>query len=618
MDPIEFMEHEELLRFFHRHKTEMSLMENPQTLLNQLRDYNLIPEDRYKKVSRMRSKANMKNGMYDLLDWLERERSDHIGLFWRCVFKDSILNQYVTLQKLRNSLLDGSFQFEPKLPEKLEKEETEGKRKEPSEEENGKENSVKKKKKNKTRSVGEEDDDEEQAGPSGQAAPAQKKKSKKLCFSSPLKRGEKGNIWTWDIFKDQIPVTCGDKEGFLNRQRLAKGEKCIAVGRQWYTPGEFEKFAGKASCKNWKLNICCEGTTLGKLIQEGHLKVKNFKRRTKAKKSLFSDRVPTGEGDDDFDEEEQDSSSDRQNSTNTTEEEDDAGEQTEEQSDDREDVHKTVFKVTCGDVAAMLHKERFVSGILGKCIRTEKSWMTPVDFVKEVLCETDVSWKKDIICEGKPLGDLIEKKILSCHSLFCDCRLCAPDSEDLDDQKNDDECWICRREGKLVQCDYCPRSFHQTCHLPHVEDAILEDDQPWMCMFCVFTKYKESFSSMETTAAALSCNISEHMLQCQYLLLHLYNTDQQQIFATNPTLYLSDQTTVVTTPMWFGRVAEKLQEKQYQTVGDFVSDVHLIFTNCASYNRDNPEFTAMGVTLKEFFDREFENAFKIQEETADS
>ncbi|XP_029998105.1 nuclear body protein SP140-like protein [Sphaeramia orbicularis] len=407
--------------------------------------------------------------MYDLLDWLERERSDHIDLFWRCVFEESILNQYVTLQKLRNSLLD-------------------------------------------------------------------------VCR--------------------------------------------------------------EASCRNWKQSIRCEGTTLGKLIQEGHLKVKSYKRSTKAKKSLFSDRVLTvsaGEGDDDFDEEEQDSSSDRQSSTNTTEEEDDAGEQTEEQSDDREDVHKTVFKVTCGDVAAMLHKKRFASGILGKCIRTEKSWMTPVDFVKEV-CETDVSWKKDITWEGKPLSDLIEKNILSCHSLLCTCRLCAPDSEDLDNQKNDDECWICRseEEAELVQCDYCPRSFHQTCHLPHVEDAILEDDRPWMCTFCVFTNTKELFSSVETTAAALSCNISEHMLQCQYLLLYLYNTDQQQIFATNPTLYLSDYTTVVTTPMWFGRVAEKLQEKQYQTVGDFVSDVHLIFTNCASYNRDNPEFTAMGVTVKEF------------------
>lgn len=48
MDPMDFLEPEELLRFFHCHKTEMSCMENPHTFLSQLRDHNLIPESRYK------------------------------------------------------------------------------------------------------------------------------------------------------------------------------------------------------------------------------------------------------------------------------------------------------------------------------------------------------------------------------------------------------------------------------------------------------------------------------------------------------------------------------------------------------------------------------------------
>lgn len=48
MDPLDFLESYELLQFFHCNKTVMSCMENPHTFLSQLRDYNLIPEDRYK------------------------------------------------------------------------------------------------------------------------------------------------------------------------------------------------------------------------------------------------------------------------------------------------------------------------------------------------------------------------------------------------------------------------------------------------------------------------------------------------------------------------------------------------------------------------------------------
>lgn len=45
-----------------------------------------------------------------------------------------------------------------------------------------------------------------------------------------------------------------------------------------------------------------------------------------------------------------------------------------------------------------------------------------------------------------------------------------------ENQRNDDECWICKSEGedRLVICDACPRSYHQKCHLPQIEDAICE------------------------------------------------------------------------------------------------------------------------------------------------
>ncbi|XP_076609359.1 uncharacterized protein LOC143334438 isoform X2 [Chaetodon auriga] len=616
MDPLDFLESEELLRFFRCHKTEMSLMENPQTFISQLRDHNLMPEDKYKKMSRMKSKDNKREALYDVLDWLERERSQHIKDFWRCVLKEAILNNYPTLRLLRNRLMDGSFHFDIQLPERVEKEKTdEGKGKEPSDEEEEDEGEKKvksAKKRRKKTSKNTPDEEGEQAGPSSSLTP-----------DSPLKKGEKSDIWTWGIYKGQLPVTCGNLTGILNRGRLAKGEKCILeeVHKQWFTPTEFERLAGKASFKNWKLSIRCMDTPLGKLIQEGHLKSVRYKGGCKkAKKSLFpsSDSVTVSEGEDDEDENEEcdldkASSSSKESSSDVTDEEEEMEE--EEQAGAGRDGGKKVFEVTCGAITGTLYEKRFASGTRGKSIRTEKSWMTPLEFMEEASCHTDASWRKSIMWEGEPLSVLIETKALSIHYLLCKCSLCKPDGKDLENQRNDDECFICKNEDKeLVECDHCPRSFHQTCHLPHVEDAILGDSSPWMCTFCVFKSNQGYYYRDDLKREAVtSSQISQHMLKCQYLLLYLWSADKEQIFATNPNLYLKDYSTVIQSPMWLGSVADKLQDQLYQTVGEFVSDIQLIFTNCASYNRENAEILTTGNKLKEIFDREFKNVFNICE-----
>lgn len=50
-------------------------------------------------------------------------------------------------------------------------------------------------------------------------------KSRVLLPGSPLKKGQRSDIWNWPIYKTQLPVTCGKQEGMLNRDRLAKGQR---------------------------------------------------------------------------------------------------------------------------------------------------------------------------------------------------------------------------------------------------------------------------------------------------------------------------------------------------------------------------------------------------------
>ena len=52
-----------------------------------------------------------------------------------------------------------------------------------------------------------------------------------VCFpGSPLRKGGREDIWNWPMHRSQLPVTCGDKEGFLHRDKLAKGEGSSQTG----------------------------------------------------------------------------------------------------------------------------------------------------------------------------------------------------------------------------------------------------------------------------------------------------------------------------------------------------------------------------------------------------
>uniref|UniRef100_A0A8C7DJH7 Nuclear body protein SP140-like protein n=1 Tax=Oncorhynchus kisutch TaxID=8019 RepID=A0A8C7DJH7_ONCKI len=633
MDPLDFLTDKQLLQFFCCSKTEMSCMEQPHTFLNQLRDHHLIPEKMHMKLIRCRNKAVREKGVYQVLDWVEAERPNSIKVFWNCVFRDHLLLQYPTLRLLRNRLLDGSFTFYENLPEKMEKEEDEeDKKKKASADEEEEEEEEKKtgRKKSKKKS---ESAEKGKPSTSTQSTPSQKRKVQRVKNCSPFCKGEKSDIWTWPFYKIQLPVTCGDKEGMLIRNKLATGERCIVVQGRWFTPSGFEEFGGKKSRKNWKYSIHCRNTTLGELIQGGHLTSPDIKRRKSAqdhhpgssstvRRSLQMNRTSalfpsnqsvgsiTQSEEDDDEEDEVADEAEQEREEGEREEQANTAEGLSRKGGSHGAVKKSVFKVTCGDINGMLHKDRFASGSCGKSIRTELRWMTPVEFVKGESALEDPSWKKDIQWDGKPLSLLIESKILVIHSLLCKCKLCSSTTKDRD---NDDDCFICRSQGSLICCDECPRSFHQRCHLPNVDDAILGDDRPWLCTFCVLRASQSwSYPTQMTYQEALTCRISDHPLECQYLLLCLYHADEDHIFVKDPCINVRNYTSVIKTPIWLDRVVEKLQQNLYQSVQHFVSDVLLIFTNCATFNRDNAEFCVMGERLKDLFEREFKSTFSIQ------
>ncbi|XP_026074202.1 nuclear body protein SP140-like protein isoform X2 [Carassius auratus] len=407
----------------------------------------------------------------------------------------------------------------------------------------------------------------QQTGSSSHSKPKKKQAKRQNCPKSSTGQKKKPQN------KSQLPVTCGFKEGLLYLKKYCDKQKCISSESQWFTPPEFERFGMKEKHKKWKTSILCKGIPLQKLIEDGFLLnisfIKSKVQDAKKKKRHVGLKKQVVESPDKI--------------------EDKQDEDEDEDEDDAVDMNMfegPVLPVTCGSDSGVLHKYRFSKGYCGRCIRTESHWLTPEDFTK--LSKTDGTWKKDIVSHGIPLGKLITKSILQPHTANCDCEICE---EPYQNQLNDDVCFICDSEGDLVCCDECPRAFHSHCHLP----AVPEDSpgSQWSCTFCVMKK-RES-SGQKTQQDVLSSPVSRYTLHCQYLLLHLLHESMSDPCAKGPGFSEN-----ICGPMMLGRVKLNLQNNDYQTVREFVSDIEYVFHHCTA-KRDN-DFSRMTSRLTELLE----------------
>ncbi|KAL7826590.1 hypothetical protein AOLI_G00317990 [Acnodon oligacanthus] len=397
-----------------------------------------------------------------------------------------------------------------------------------------------------------------------------------------------------DHIRDQqdLLVSCGDKEGVLYKEKFNNSEPCIFSEGQWFTPPEFETFGGKQKNKKWKISIIFCQLPLQTLIKEGFLSSPSFKQ----KKIQDVESSPVG----------RDSLGQPQckralfTSSGSTRHVAISESSAKAEEDDTGPVHLSVFQtptlpVSCGSISGVLYKRRFASGSHSKSIRTEERWFTPEEFVQQELTLIDGHWKKDIQCHGKTLNYLLKMTFMRHNRIKLD-------------EKNDDVCFICNTEGHLLCCDECPRAFHHQCHLPAVQDDSL--GETWLCTFCVLKINQRWWQLRQMTEEqALDSSISQ--LHCEYLLLCMYKEDIECVFTGDPTKTVSGYSRVISEPMWLDRVKTKLQNKQYKRLGQFVSDVRLIFHNCHILNKGN-KFNKLGSRLSEVFERELKTIFNIQ------
>ncbi|XP_034144033.1 transcription intermediary factor 1-alpha [Esox lucius] len=188
----------------------------------------------------------------------------------------------------------------------------------------------------------------------------------------------------------------------------------------------------------------------------------------------------------------------------------------------------------------------------------------------------------------------------------------GPDPEE---DPNEDWCAVCQNGGELLCCDKCPKVFHLSCHVPTL---LRLPSGEWFCSFCRNLSVPEvvydcDISRLEPRTVKKErdseggfCPVDKR--KCERLLLRMYCSELSADFQeARPPLILPENQETTTTPMDLSIVKSKLESKQspcYCSPAEFVSDIRLIFRNCAAFNEADTEVATAGRKLERFFEEQ--------------
>nr|XP_035121603.2 tripartite motif-containing protein 66 isoform X1 [Callithrix jacchus]XP_035121604.2 tripartite motif-containing protein 66 isoform X1 [Callithrix jacchus]XP_035121606.2 tripartite motif-containing protein 66 isoform X1 [Callithrix jacchus]XP_035121607.2 tripartite motif-containing protein 66 isoform X1 [Callithrix jacchus] len=174
--------------------------------------------------------------------------------------------------------------------------------------------------------------------------------------------------------------------------------------------------------------------------------------------------------------------------------------------------------------------------------------------------------------------------------------------------ENEDFCAVCLNGGELLCCDRCPKVFHLSCHVP----ALLSfPGGEWVCTLCRSLTQPEMEYDCENArynqpgiraAPGLS---TYDQKKCEKLVLSLCCNNLSLPFHEPVSPLARHYYQIIKRPMDLSIIRRKLQKKDpahYTTPEEVVSDVHLMFWNCAKFNYPDSEVAEAGRCLEVFFE----------------
>ncbi|XP_065817187.1 E3 ubiquitin-protein ligase TRIM33 isoform X1 [Labrus bergylta] len=154
-----------------------------------------------------------------------------------------------------------------------------------------------------------------------------------------------------------------------------------------------------------------------------------------------------------------------------------------------------------------------------------------------------------------------------------------------EDDPNEDWCAVCINGGDLLCCDRCPKVFHMKCHVPTIKIFPKGD---FLCTFCRSVNIPEiEYCDDSKKITAVQSLNPEDQRRCERLLLHIFCHELSVGFREPVPSSVPNYYKIIKQPMDLKKVKKKLQlrnSQYYQSIQDFVSDMRLVFKNCANYN----------------------------------
>uniref|UniRef100_A0A8C4S914 Autoimmune regulator n=1 Tax=Erpetoichthys calabaricus TaxID=27687 RepID=A0A8C4S914_ERPCA len=129
--------------------------------------------------------------------------------------------------------------------------------------------------------------------------------------------------------------------------------------------------------------------------------------------------------------------------------------------------------VTRGSVEGIVIKQVFESGSSKKCIKVGGEFYSPSKFDEHPGRSKTKVTKDGIRAKETTSGSIVE---VTC----CSIPPSAGISHTLQN-RNDDECAVCKDGGELICCDGCPKAFHLNCLIPPLTEI---PSGTWRCQSC--------------------------------------------------------------------------------------------------------------------------------------